>query len=273
MQVRSLLIMILIRIYFCNSILLAEIFDEPDLEKELAFLQQGDFQQLLIDRQHKRPDKCPLKSMAHSEIVKKLSSIAKSLKKGECFDKNKDTIKNIDETINMTNKNLSTLSSYQNNEQFGVAPVIMNSPELQKTNIEARQYQFAINPYYRQLLSSFSTLAQDDDCVNNIRERGLLPVLADVSMTMGQSFALLPTANGLMFSAGGMALGATLKIISGLIKSPYDWKDPQQRKQFQDLNCSFFDLRRDIEATELLDAPDEQLGENIKRLEKNDADP
>ena len=92
--------------------------------------------------------------------------------------------------------------------------------------------------------------------------------MADVATTMGQA-AMMPTPNGFLMTAGGLALGSTFRVIHGLLKSPYKWDDSSQRKQFQQLNCKFFDLRRDMENAEILSPPDETLP--IKILEINEA--
>ena len=249
-------------IFLCNSYALGQeaiasisnlINSAP--EKHLDFLEKEPFSSLLMDRSYHRPSKCPLKSFNNKDLHTKLSQIAKALKYGECYDRNGEVIKGIEEIITNTNK------AYQSRYSMSQTN---HSSSMQTAGTTANPQ--TLNPHYTDILHSLGSISKDDDCITNLRKRGLIPVVADIATTIGQTAALVPSPNGFLISAGGLSLGATLKVITKLFSSPYNWKSSAERKQFQDLNCSFFDLRRDIESAEILIPPDETIQDNLKRI-------
>jgi hypothetical protein len=120
--------------------------------------------------------------------------------------------------------------------------------------------------YHNQLFNTLNVVTNNNDCLLNIKERGLLPVVADVLTNAGLMAAIMPTPNGLLLGVAGLTFGSSLKVLHKLFKAPFSWGKTGDRKQFLDLNCTFFDVRRDIEAAELFDLKDEHLEEHVAEI-------
>ena len=235
----------------------------------LEFLKKEPFISLLMDRNYNRPSKCPLKSIKNSDLHTKLAKVTAALKYGECYDQNGEIIKGLEEMLN--NTNAAYMARFNNPyAQTGTKTPQSFQPQAHSNAPNApgnRPKTQLVDSQYTEVMHSLGDISQDDDCVSNIRKRGLLPVVAEIATTMGQTAALVPSPNGFLISAGGISLGATLKVLSRLFQSPYNWDSSSERKQFQDLNCSFFDLRRDIESAEILIPPDETIQDNMKKIQ------
>jgi hypothetical protein len=242
-----------------------------DVDKELDFLHKDQFALLLVDRFYNRPKKCPLKSLGKKNLEIGLKKIISSLKYGECYNRNKEIIDGLSDIIENSNDSIQEASEMQGQRSYNSRQIFHKKNVNTNRNIaypQGAQNYLQINSYYQDMLGSLSHLAQDEECTGNIRKRGILPVMADVATTMGQAAAMMPTPNGFLITAGGLALGSTFRVIHGLLKSPYKWNDSSQRKQFQQLNCKFFDLRRDMENAEILSPPDETLSIKISEIKK-----
>ena len=84
----------------------------------------------------------------------------------------------------------------------------------------------------KHIFSILSAVSQDEDCMMNIKKRGLIPVAADVATNIGLVASIMPTPNGFIIGASGIAIGSALRIINGLFKSPFDWKKPTKENSF-----------------------------------------
>ena len=206
-----------------------------DVDKELDFLHKDKLALLLVDRFYNRPQKCPLKSLGKENLEIGLKKIISSLKYGECYNRNKEIIDGLSDIIENTNNSIQEASDIQNQHSFTSRQIIQRKKSISNRNIaypQGPQNYLQINSYYQDMLGSLSHLAQDEECTGNIRKRGILPVMADVATTMGQAAAMMPTPNGFLMTAGGLALGSTFRVIHGLLKSPYKWDDSSQKNNF-----------------------------------------
>lgn len=229
----------------------------PDSEERLRILNEHEVREHLIDRSFDRPSKCPLKANLNLwGLHSRLSSIADSLKYGECYNRNKNTVEGFEKLLSEKDEFFPAYNMNQSPPQAEQAAPMGNDPN----DIQRMQQQ--------QIFTVLKTVAHDEACLFNVRQRGLLPVVADVATNIGQVASLMPTPNGFLLGAGGISIGSTLQIIIGLFKSPFDWREANERKQFLDLNCSFFDLRRDVEAAEIIDIRDETIDTKIKNAQK-----
>ncbi|MFK7827704.1 MAG: hypothetical protein AB8G05_26395 [Oligoflexales bacterium] len=248
----------------------------PDPERKLNILSKHEIREHLIDRSFDRPSKCPLRANLDLwGLHSRLSIIADSLKYGECYNRNKNTVESFEKLL--ANKN-GFFPSYNLSQENNPANETINDNPAEPVNgpneVEAGggnfpqadptgDQSYTQSMQQQQIFTVLKTVAHDEACLFNVKQRGLLPVVADVATNVGQVASLMPTPNGFLLGAGGISIGSTLQIIIGLFKSPFDWKEANERKQFLDLNCSFFDLRRDVEAAEIIDIRDESIDEKI----------
>ncbi|NRA46169.1 MAG: hypothetical protein HRU09_14545 [Oligoflexales bacterium] len=227
----------------------------PKPEAKLTILKEQEIRNHLIDRSFDRPNKCPLRANPDLwGLHSRLSVIADSLKYGECYNRNKNTIEGFERLLSEKDEFFPAFNMNRNNNA-DINPQINPGMNADPNYEQSMQQQ--------QIFTVLKTVADDEACLFNVRQRGLLPVVADVATNIGQVSSLMPTPNGFLLGAGGISIGSTLKIIIGLFKSPFDWRVANERKQFLDLNCSFFDLRRDVESAEIIDIRDRTLDEKI----------
>ncbi len=168
-----------------------------------------------------RPKSCPVREdiATYAEILGKLQSIRNSLGTN-CEKEAQDQIENL-------NQNLSGLESVANDAQIG-------SDEEQTAQVT-------------QAFSTLGAIAAKSECYYNIRERGLVPVVADVLMDLSQVGLLIPNDETIAYSTTGYFLGTSLKILISVFKQRFDFENESDRKNFLDLNCAFFDVRRAID--------------------------
>lgn len=95
-----------------------------------------------------------------------------------------------------------------------------------------------------QILGNINLITSNNSCFYDIKSRGFLPVLADVIMSTSQLGLLIPSGTGQAVAAGGFIAGSGIKIISQLLKKKFDFRKPDERRAFIQLNCAFFDNRR-----------------------------
>lgn len=222
----------------------------PDVQENLAILNSPEYADVLVNKVDNRPQKCPLRSETKlSGIQEQLQTIATALKYGECYDKNREIIDGFESLLSQDNQIFARLPWNDENPPTGEAAAQENQAMTRR----------------QQIFSVLKTVSSDDACLYNVRKRGLLPVVADVVTNIGQVSTLIPTMNGFYLSASAVSLGAALKIIVSIFGSRFNWEDANERKQFLQLNCNFFDLRRELEAAEVVEIRDAQIPDKISR--------
>ena len=222
----------------------------PNIEESLEILQNPEYADVIVNKLDNRPQKCPLRSETKlASIQQQLESIAQALKFGECYDKNRQLIDGLEVLLTEENQ----LFTYLLRE---------DSPENSSNN-NSQENQSALRR--QQIFNVLKAVSNDDACLYNVRKRGLLPVMADVVTNIGQVSSLIPTPNGFYLSAGAVSLGTALKIMVSIFGSPFNWNEINERTQFLELNCNFFDLRRELESAEVIQIRDDQIPNKIQR--------
>lgn len=229
-----------------------------DHEQELAFLHTPELQAQLVDRTLGRPQKCPLRSeLRQWHIYERLHLIAVALRHGKCYEQNKEQIDAMQKAVGGGAPPVA-----------GPAPAPAPAPAPTIPAVVTPTAPVFSVGYHNQVFNTINSITANSDCLLNVKDRGLLPVLADVMTSAGLMAALTPTPNGLVLGMGGLTIGSSLKVLIRLFQLPFNWQKTSDRKQFLDLNCSFFDVRRDIEAAELFDIKDEHLAEHIREVSR-----
>ena len=240
--------------------------------KTLDTILNKPFSKKLLDLNNiKRPSKCPLKSLETKLLHQKLRLVSKALHHGKCLNNNKQILAGLEQLTSQATltTNALTQEGYQSTVSSADSLSILTSEESTQTstsyidftsdNLKAADYETVIG--------YLGKITEDKECLNNLKSQNFLSTLGNIATTMGQSAMLVPSASGFMFSAAGVGFGATLKVLSGLFKAKFDWKLPEERAQFQELNCSFFDLRREIEKARIFETSPKQKEEQIQQLE------
>ena len=231
---------------------------EDELEKLLAHKSLKD---LLEKKNIKRPSKCPIKNLTGSELHVKIGAISTAFKYGECLNSNEQVLQGLSNIASKTNMTLLALkgeeASYESLSELATITDLSTTTIATPTEggsvetLQASAENLQDGDYYANITNYLTRLSQDPNCVTNLRKQGFLTTLGNIITTIGQTSLIVPSSSGFIYSAAGIGFGTTLKILASLFKSPFNWEDRVEREQFHALNCSFFDLRKDIEASHI----------------------
>lgn len=178
-------------------------------------------------RAPKRPESCPMVSKQYSDIVAKIANL-KALFRDSCGDEEETRLDELltgataiqTELENVGVDNASTTPTV-NGQQIG--DVVQN-----------------INDIFLRGRCDF-------------RDRSFLQNSADVILRFSQLGLLVPNSNGLVLSAGGLAMSSILNLIHSLFNKRFNFEDAADRQSFIKLNCAFYDIRNDIENSGFMD--------------------
>ncbi|MBF0206374.1 MAG: hypothetical protein HQK53_05745 [Oligoflexia bacterium] len=214
------------------------------------------------DGRKKRNSACPMMATANETLLQRLNRVYVALKDSKCANRNREAIDSFGGAIKEVDNFL-----IKRNDTLNVDPsVIAASPALPApsaetgvtTTINGEQNFSLTLQQTQQALNVLSNIATNEQCVYDIRERGLIPVIADMITNFSQLSMLASTPNilagqplgnpyGIMVAAGGTAVGSIMKIIHNLFKPKFNWEKFEDRKQFVDLVCSFYNTRMELE--------------------------
>lgn len=243
-------------------------------------LEHPSLKDLMRDKMIKRPDKCPIENLAVSELYEKLRLVTKAFDSGNCSSgttgallKGLSSITEKGALIITLSKNpaasYATLASLSNITDLSQTSAVATTATTETTTETSTSTSSSkTSDYYSTVSSYLVGLSQNDDCVNNLKRKGFLSTLGDIITTMGQASLLVPTGSGFLYSAAGIAVGSTLKILASLFKPPFNWEIPEERAQFEGLICAFFKLRRDIENAHVLGVDKKKTLEEIAAITK-----
>ena len=168
-----------------------------------------------------RPVSCPLRFSSMAALRDQVSTLVQSLGNG-CNEAGKQALGSLSSNVSNLEGIANSWSTYQ--EQ------------------EASESQMAKN--LTQILGSLNIITDNTSCFYDVKNRGALPVVADVVTSITQLGLLVPSAPGITLAAGGYLAGTGLKIIDQLLKKKFNFNRPEERRAFLQLNCAFFDGRR-----------------------------
>lgn len=239
-------------------------------------LEHPSLKDLMKNRLIKRPEKCPIENLTVSELHKKLRIITKAFDYGECAKGQTGAIlKGLGEITGKVNTFMTAAQNPENSYDLLSSLSSITDLESSSTGAEEASEELVATAenlesadYYSRVSSYLADLSESNDCMTNLRRQGFLGTLGDVITTMGQTSLLVPSSSGFLFSAAGIAVGSSLKILGSLFKSPFDWDDPEERAQFESLSCSFFKLRRDIESAHVFGVNEKKTKEELTTITK-----
>lgn len=215
---------------------------------------------------------CPLKSSRFQDLVEALKLVSKGLKNGLCKNNHQELIDSLGgffENINMTYR-LRARYDHQNlysNNDNKLNNKIKEDRLFATEHHDINKESKALYTKTHNILGQLTKAANDPECSDDLRKRGILSALANVSSGIGQMALLVPSPSGLTVGAGGVATGSILQVISALFHSTFEWDKESDRKQFQELNCSFFDIRNDLESLNFFSISDEDLFERLEKAQ------
>jgi cell fate (sporulation/competence/biofilm development) regulator YmcA (YheA/YmcA/DUF963 family) len=235
---------------------------------------------------YERPKSCPLESKKFSDLIAKTEAI-KSVLKSNCMDKNEkmtevlDSIQDIQDDLkdkNIINNNTSNVTNVTNllgQITSGTSSTTTASTANSTTNTNA------INGLkYSALFSNISTMFKKNKC--NMEDGRVLEMTADLIYDSTQLGVLAGNELGLVVAGGGLLISSTLRLIDLIFKQRFDFDKTADRQSFIKLNCSFYEIRRELDLNGVFDsetnlsredyrdvkAINESITKEIKRLEE-----
>jgi hypothetical protein len=187
-----------------------------------------------------RPKSCPMQSNKHKDILGKIENI-KNLFKDNCT--NADPAR-LDEL-------LSGATSIQTE---------IDSAGGQSSSIPTEVNGQAISS----VVNNINGILTTGQC--KFKDGSFLENTADVITSFSQMGLLVPNSNGLVISAGGLALSSILRIMHNLFTPLFDFTKTSERQTFIKLNCSFYDIRRDIEASGFMDVSSDYHSKDFEEV-------
>lgn len=189
-----------------------------------------------------RPSSCPLSANAdvYKDLSEKLIQLSNSFNR-ECKSNNQDLFNSLDSVISNINQFAQTMKPVDGQTIEEPTGPITDPNNLNSiANLQL-------------LLGTVSSISQKAECVYDFKKNGALPIIADVIKNVTQLSVLIGGPVGIAAYAGGSIVTSTLYLIDGIIKSRFNWKTPEDRKAFIDTNCAYFDLRKELKRSGILD--------------------
>jgi hypothetical protein len=250
-----------------------------DQEAFLEFLKNPELKDFFFPTQA-RPGRCPFKAYNQDALIEQLKSLSQALRHSHCDTTAHDIAVNLDNMASVL-KNAMIINRSVNKGNLSYqftdislasakpspplvepyTPKVVNAVEDQKYSMYLESTQVHGKELMRQLINATA----DPKCVEDLNHAGLVSVVADIAVHIGQMALFVPGQNGLSLGFGSLALAATLKVVSALLKSPYNWDLEKDRMHFLNLNCNFFDLRKILEEADFFDSQNEDRAAKSKK--------
>lgn len=220
-----------------------------------------------------RPGRCPFKSYSHNALVLQLVDLAQALRNTRCDSKANDIAGSLNHMAGVLRNSLiinhgiqyggliySVPDITQTNQAAAAKPAPQEARRLPTYDEDADEYTMYLENSQlqgKELLRQLTAAISDSTCVEDIHNAGLVSTIADIAVNIGQMALFVPGQNGLAIGFGTLGFAATLKVLSVLLKSSYDWGREKDRMHFLSLNCNFFDLRKGLEEADFFDSRSE----------------
>lgn len=196
--------------------------------KDILSKKQGDYA---------RPAACPMASTNYKDILAKINSIKGLFNNTDCID---------DPT--QLDALLGGVTSLKDEVEANASDLGL-SGTLQ--SVEPKEPIEVNGQSLNEVFSSVNTLFFKSKC--HVKDQGIFNRSADIIQNFSQMGMLVPNSNGLVIAGGGLALSSILRLIGSLFEKQFQFDKKEDRQNFIKLNCAFYDIRRDIESSGMLD--------------------
>lgn len=188
---------------------------------------------------YERPKSCPLESKKFSDIIAKTEAIKDALK-GNCLKSEDSKMSEVLESIK------SLQDSLKENA------VITNSSSLSEVVSDTDEKANAISGVkFSAVFSNINNMIKKNQC--NMEDGRVLETAADLIYNSTQLGVLSGNAVGLIVAGGGFLISSALRLIDMIIKQRFDFEKAADRQTFVKLNCSFYEIRRELDTQGALD--------------------
>lgn len=179
-------------------------------------------------RKSARPESCPMISKQYSDIVEKISNL-KALFRDSCGEEDPTRLDELFAGATAIQSELETAG--------------VDTPSVVSSTVNGQQIG--------DVVQNINDIFLRGKC--NFRDKSFLQNSADVILRFSQLGLLVPNSNGLILSAGGIAMSSILNLIHSLFEKRFNFEQAADRQSFIKLNCAFYDIRNDIENSGFMD--------------------
>ncbi|MDD4976410.1 MAG: hypothetical protein PHY93_18780 [Bacteriovorax sp.] len=215
-----------------------------------------------------RPKACPLESNKFADLLAKTEAI-KNIFKSNCLqnDENKMTevlnsVKDIQDELKKRNIIEKTVdgNTIVNAITGNDSSITTSTPGSTSTSASAVSALSGIK--FSTLFSNITTMIKKNQC--NLDDGRVLEMTADLIYDSTQLGLLSGNELGLIVAGGGFIVSSALRLIDMIFKQRFDFDKNKDRQIFIKLNCSFYDIRHDLENRGALDVENNSSSEDLK---------
>lgn len=199
---------------------------------------------------YERPKSCPMESKKFSDLIAKTEAITEVLK-GSCTKTEDGKMKEV----------LASLKTLQENLKDNA--VVTNSETLSDIVIDKDDKKTVVNGLqFSAVFSNINSMIKKNQC--NMEDGRILESTADLIYNSTQLGVLSGNALGLIVAGGGFLISSALRLIDLIFKQRFDFEKPTDRQTFIKLNCSFYDIRRELDVQGGLDMENSTTREDFR---------
>lgn len=222
-----------------------------------------------------RPKSCPLESRKFADLLAKTETI-KNIFKSNCLqkDENKMTevlssVKDIQDELkkrNIIEKTVdgnTILNAVTGNDSSSSSSSSTSSSTSSTSSTSSGSAVSALSGIkFSTLFSNITSMIKKNQC--NLEDGRVLQMTADLIYDSTQLGLLSGNELGLIVAGGGFIISSALRLIDMIFKQRFDFEKNQDRQAFIKLNCSFYDIRKDLEAQGALEVENHSSVEDLR---------
>lgn len=202
-----------------------------------------------------RPKSCPMESKKFSDILAKTDAIKEALK-GNCLKKDEDKLAEVLESVKGIQEEIKNNSMLANSS--AVTSILNSATGTNASNSTINGVKFSA------LFSNMTNLFKKNQC--NMEDGSILQATADLIYDSTQLGVLAGNSVGLVVAGGGFLISSALRLIDLIFKQRFDFDKSVDRQTFIKLNCSFYEIRRELDLNGALDIENSTSREDYRDI-------
>jgi hypothetical protein len=210
---------------------------------------------------YEKPKSCPMESKKYSDLIAKIEAI-KDVLKGNCLKKDSDKMTEVLDSIKGIQDELKNQSAFSNVDGVSTVTDALGTVIGGNTITTTSESKTIDGVKYSKLFSNITTMFKKNQC--NMEDGRVLEMTADLIYDSTQLGAISGSKMGLIVAGSGFLISSALRLIDLLIKKKFDFDKPVDRQSFVKLNCSFYEIRRDLDAQGAFDVENNSNREDYR---------
>lgn len=205
-----------------------------------------------------RPRSCPMESKNYSDLLASTENI-KSIFKSNCLQKDE---KKMSEVLGSV-KEIQDELKKRNLIVAPAEPANTNGNTSTSAGTSTSSAVSALSGIkFSNLFSNITSMIKKNQC--DLSDGRVLEMTADLVYDSTQLGLLSGSELGLVVAGGGFMISSAMRLIDMIIKQRFNFEKIKDRQTFIKLNCSFYDIRHDLENEGVLDVETNSAKEDLK---------